>query len=174
MMGQIIQKNEPVDSAENKLIELGKTKEEAKAIIDGIPQMDEDMIKSFVNIMTICASYLTLSNSVVGEKSSIAQLTMRYLSENFNKRISIADICNAIGYSKSTVLTAFKKEYSTTINTYLTELRLETAKKLLLDNEITVNEIASYCGFSDQSYFSKVFSAKYGVTPTDYRKGEQQ
>ena len=71
------------------------------------------------------------------------------------------------------MLNAFKNEYSTTINAYLTELRLENAKKLLADNEKTVNEIALYCGFSDQSYFSKVFSAKYGITPTDYRKGEK-
>ena len=45
---------------------------------------------------------------------------------------------------------------------------------VLEDNVATINEIALTCGFSDQSYFSKVFSAKYGITPTDYRRGEKQ
>jgi two-component system response regulator YesN len=49
-------------------------------------------------------------------------------------------------------------------------MRLERAKKLLENNTLTVSEIALGCGFSDQSYFSKVFSSKYGISPTDYRK----
>lgn len=173
MMGQIFPGSNEKAMARSVLTDLGKTEKEAEEAIRNIPEIDSDMVSSFVNIMTICASYLTLSNSVTGNKPTIAQLAMRYISENYAERISIRDICAAIGYSKSTVLNAFKNEYSTTINAYLTELRLENAKKLLADNEKTVNEIALYCGFSDQSYFSKVFSAKYGITPTDYRKGEK-
>ena len=41
----------------------------------------------------------------------------------------------------------------------------------MLDNEnVSVNEVALGCGFSDQSYFSKVFSQAYGITPTEYRR----
>ena len=173
MMGQIFPEGKSKSTAVSALTALGQSKEAAEAAIKNIPEMDNSMISSFVNIMTICASYLTLSNSVTGNKPTIAQLAMRYISENYNERISIRDVCAAVGYSKSTVLTAFKNEYSTTINAYLTELRLENAKKLLIDDEKTINEIALYCGFSDQSYFSKVFSAKYGITPTDYRRGER-
>ena len=99
---------------------------------------------------------------------------MRYISENYTDRISIKDICDAIGYSKSTVLSSFKKEFSTTINSYLTNMRLERAKKMLENENTTINEVALECGFSDQSYFSKVFSAKYKITPTEYRRDEKR
>jgi AraC-like DNA-binding protein len=76
-----------------------------------------------------------------------------------------------VGYSKSTVLTQFKKEFHTTVNNYLNSIRLEHSKKMLENSDRTVSEIALDCGFSDQSYFSKMFSAKFGKTPTDYRRG---
>ena len=47
-------------------------------------------------------------------------------------------------------------------------------KKMLSGGEFTINDIALKCGFSDQSYFSKVFSKKYGLTPTDSRRYEKQ
>jgi AraC-like DNA-binding protein len=132
------------------------------------------MIESYVKIMTVCAEYLTLSNAVTGAKPSVGRLAMRYIRENFTEHITIKDICSAIGYSKSTVLTSFKKEFSITVNTYLNNMRLGRAKKMLESETLTINEIALTCGFSDQSYFSKVFSAKYGLTPTEYRKDEKK
>ena len=172
MMGQIFPSMQRSDASET-LIKCGLSDIDAKKITDAIPVIDENKINSYVNIMTICASYLTMSNSVTAPRPTVAKLTMRYITENYSKRISISDICTDVGYSKSTVLSAFKKEYSTTINSYLVALRLDHAKKLLTDESVTINEIALNCGFSDQSYFSKVFSAKYGITPTAYRKGER-
>ena len=128
------------------------------------------MIKTYVDVMTVCASYLTLSNAVSAKKASVGQLTMKFITENFTDKITVKDICAAVGYSKSTVLTAFKKEFSVTVNSYLNTLRLERAKKMLDNENVSVNEVALGCGFSDQSYFSKVFSQAYGITPTEYRR----
>ena len=122
--------------------------------------------------MTVCASYLTLSNAVNATKASVGELTMKFISENFTDKISVKDICKAVGYSKSTVLSAFKKEFSTTVNSYLNTLRLERSKKMLENENTSINEVALSCGFSDQSYFSKVFSSAYGITPTEYRERE--
>lgn len=148
----------------------GLSDAEAKTIAESIPEIEENKIKSFVNIMTVCASYLTLSNAVSSTKASVGQLTKKFISERFTDKISVKDICEAVGYSKSTVLAAFKKEFSTTVNSYLTTLRLERSKKMLENDNAPINEVALSCGFSDQSYFSKVFSAAYGITPTEYRR----
>jgi AraC-like DNA-binding protein len=64
----------------------------------------------------------------------------------------------------------FRKTHGTTVTAYLTEVRLKEAEKMLIGNERTLSEVAAMCGFSDQSYFSKVFSAKMGCTPGDYRR----
>ena len=56
-----------------------------------------------------------------------------------------------------------------TVNEYITNVRLtEAARMLSMPQDISMYEIASRCGFSDQSYFSKVFSAKYGKCPREY------
>ena len=61
-----------------------------------------------------------------------------------------------------------------TVNEYITASRLTKAKQLLLEGRLTIGEIALEVGFSDQSYFSKVFVAKYGVTPSDFRRGQER
>lgn len=170
MMGQVRSSCDGISPMLNALARNGKTDFEAREIAASIPSVEENLIKSYVNVMTICASYLTLSNAITSPKPSVGQLTMNFIGENFTEKISVKDICNAVGYSKSTVLSAFKKEFSTTVNSYLNTLRLERAKKMLENEDTSINEVALSCGFSDQSYFSKVFSAAYGITPTDYRR----
>ncbi len=174
MMGQVRCDSEGIDSMLLALAAIGKRDFEAREICSEVPTVKEDMVRSYVNIMTVCAEYLTLSNAVTGPKASVGRLAMRYISENFTEHITVKDICAAVGYSKSTVLSSFKKEFSITVNAYLTNIRLERAKKMLESESLTINEVALSCGFSDQSYFSKVFSAKFGLTPTEYRKDDKK
>ena len=170
MMGQVRPSGEGISPLLNVLTKNGKSDFEARKIAASVPSVEENMIKSYVDIMTICASYIMLSNAMTSSKASIGQLAMKFISERYTEKITVNDICKAVGYSKSTVLSAFKKEFSTTVNTYLNTLRLERAKKMLENESVSVNEVALSCGFSDQSYFSKVFSATYGITPTQYRR----
>ncbi len=134
-----------------------------------IPVVKSGMVSSYVKIMTICAQYLTLSNSIPSEKPGVAERAKKFIGKNISKKFGITEICDHIGCSKSTLLTTFKKQYGITVNTYITEERLDKALCLLLEGEKTISEIAQETGFSDQSYFSKVFSSKYGVPPSEYR-----
>ena len=174
IMGQVRLTEDTTAPITEALAKVGIEGKEAERICSAIPTIDANLLQSYVNILTICARYLTLSHSVTSTKQTVGRLTMQYINENYNEKIGIKDICNAIGYSKSTVLVAFKKEFGTTVNTYLTNVRLEKSKKMLMDNSITINEVALACGFSDQSYFSKVFSVNYGISPTDYRKDSRR
>jgi AraC-like DNA-binding protein len=120
--------------------------------------------------MEICAGYLTLSGAVEPKRLSIAAGAKRYILDNFREKILIKDICREQSCSKSTLLTAFVREYGKTVNEYITEIRLDEAARLTAMTDMTFYEIATAVGFSDQSYFSKVFSAKYGISPGKYRK----
>ena len=169
MMGQITKNESDRRLAESKLAEIIKDAEVAKRLSEKIPQVGEDMVSSYVKIMTICAQYLTLSNAIPGTKPTVAELAKRYIGENVHRKICISDICNELGCSKSTLLTTFKSKYGITVNTYITESKLDRSVHLLLEGDMTISEIAAETGFSDQSYFSKVFSAKYGIPPSEYR-----
>ena len=174
MMGQIAKRDVDRRSAEAKLAEIIRDERLASHLASQIPKVDADMVNSYVKIMTICAQYLTLSNAISSAKPTVAELAKRYISENVDKKICITDICNELGCSKSTLLTSFKSKYGVTVNTYITEAKLEKAVHLLLEGDMTISEIAAETGFSDQSYFSKVFSAKFGTPPSEYRSGTKR
>ncbi|MBR2650363.1 MAG: PocR ligand-binding domain-containing protein [Clostridia bacterium] len=174
MMGQVREYGDGIDNMILALARLGKRDFDAISMCADMPSVKPEMVSSYVNIMTICARYLTLSNAVTGAKPTVSELVMQYICENYTEHITVKDICDAVGYSKSTVLSQFKRDYLITVNAYLNNMRLEQAKKMLENNNVSVNEVALMCGFSDQSYFSKVFSGKYGITPTDYRKDEKK
>ena len=132
------------------------------------PLVDTDMVSSYVKIMTICAQYLTLSNAIPSTKHTVAELAKKFIFDNYKSKITIKDICDEIGCSKSTLITSFKREYGSTVNSYINELRLTEAVNMLRMGDKNIGEIATEVGFSDQSYFSKVFSAKYGAPPSEY------
>ena len=169
MMGQVASTEEDAKNAVRLLFEICSI----GTVPTLVPTVSEDMIRSYSRIMTVCAEYLTLSGAVSGASPSVAEQAKKFISENLQKKLLIADICTSLGCSKSTLLSAFKRKYGTTVNAYITESRLERACALLSAGEASINEIASECGFSDQSYFSKVFSASYGISPSEYR-GERR
>lgn len=167
MMGQILSDND------GHLVKANLIQTFGEAAAD-IPTVKHEMINSYVKIMTICAKYLTLSNAMPTEKRSVAMLAREYIHENYKRKITITDICNDICCSKTSLLSSFKSEFGSTVNAYLNETRLNEAAKMLRHASGSVAEIAALTGFSNQSYFSKVFSAKYGVPPTEYMKKETQ
>ena len=170
MMGQIssdkTEKSEVIDA----LVAAGISRNDAELSVKDIRIVPEELIHSYVKIMTICAQYLTLSNAMPGAKPSIAESAKRFICENIDKKITIKDICDEIGCSKTTLIAAFKKEFGITVNATITKAKLEEAKKLLASGTLSINEISQATGFYDQAYFSKVFSAEYGVSPSEYRK----
>lgn len=169
MMGQVKDENVNNSSLMAAISSLGAG-EKAESLVSKIPTVSSKMTVSFAKIMTICAEYMTLINALPGNKPSTAELTCLYIRENFREKISMKDICTALGRTKSAICPAFKQKYGVTVVDYLTELRIEEAKKLLLETDMTVGEIADETGFSDTSYFSKVFLKSVGISPSCYRR----
>ena len=172
MMGQIVDGEEEALAVEEKLCGLAKLNPKIAELLPSMPVVRDGLMDSCVHIMTICAQYLTLSNAIPGAKPTVAESAKRYIHENIEKRLSIKDICAEVGCSKTTLISAFKKEFGTTVNAAITDTRLDEAKRLLRSGEMSINEVAQATGFYDQSYFSKVFSAKCGVSPSEFKKGE--
>ena len=63
----------------------------------------------------------------------------------------------------------FKANMGVNFTDYVNKLRVDLACKLLLNNDITLVEIAQLCGFNDQSYFSKIFKNIVGISPKKYK-----
>ena len=170
MMGQVADESTDLDALRSALFNLSHDFSRINEIVDKTPEVRSERIGSFVNIMTICAEYMTLANILTSSAPRLPELAKIYLHENYSEKVTIEKMCRTFCCSKSTLLTAFKKEYGRTVISYLSELRVEEAKKLLDSTALSISEISDATGFYDQSYFSKVFLKEVGITPSDYRK----
>ena len=170
MMGQIGDEKIDTGALISAVQHLNSDGVSAEELVKAIPIISADKLTSFVRIMTICAEYMTLTNALPSRSPRIPELAKIYMHEHLGEKITIKEMCRVLGCSKSALLTSFKNEYGTTLNGYLCEIRIDEAKRLLKSTNLTISAVADATGFYDQSYFSKVFSSKLGITPSDYRK----
>lgn len=97
-----------------------------------------------------------------------------YMIKNLQHPLTIDDITNQLHITAPTLFRKFKRELGCTPMEYLSNLRLSRAALLLQSTSLCQNQIAELTGISDQFYLSKLFKKKYGVSPSIYRKKEQQ
>lgn len=83
--------------------------------------------------------------------------------------LSLQSIAAVVQMSTSYVGKIFRKHESMSVAEYITEFRLNKSLELLDSTPHNINEIAEMVGFGNKSYFYKLFKAKYGATPNDYR-----
>lgn len=89
---------------------------------------------------------------------------------HYNHFHSIGEISKNHNISTSYLLHLFKKETGKTIYGYLEDIRLSRAVELLMDDYLSISEIANLVGYGDNNYFSRIFKRKYGVSPSAYKK----
>lgn len=94
---------------------------------------------------------------------------VEYIKTHFGESITLEDIANEVGFSTYYFGKIFKKTFKMTFTEYLTNLRIEQAKKHLKDDSITVKDVTYRVGYMDPNYFTRVFKKYEGVTPTEYR-----
>jgi AraC-like DNA-binding protein/ligand-binding sensor protein len=102
--------------------------------------------------------------------SSALRKAERYIWENYTRKISLQEIADTSGLSAPYFSTIFKEEMGENLSNYLNRLRVEKATTMLAETALTLNEIASACGFEDQSWFSKIFKSFTGLSPGKYRE----
>lgn len=78
------------------------------------------------------------------------------------------EICDYIGTNRTTINQKFKAEFSCTVMQYLNRHRMKMAQTALLHMNLTIEEIASCCGYQYESYFLKAYQKNTGESPTEY------
>ncbi|MDR0426342.1 MAG: AraC family transcriptional regulator [Clostridiales bacterium] len=103
---------------------------------------------------------------------SPAAQTLAYLKENLNRRVTMADLSAALGYSAVYLKDVFRRAYGGGIITCHTKLKLDAAKRLLSEG-VSVGDIAESLGFYSPQHFSHTFRKFTNMTPTVYRRSVQ-
>ncbi|MFK9094399.1 helix-turn-helix domain-containing protein [Bacillus salipaludis] len=105
------------------------------------------------------------------EKESIVEIVKQYINENIGEqRLSRVSIANRVYLNPDYLTRLFKKETGLSLTDYLQQHRIEYAKRLLLETNLTISEIALASGYSNFSYFSTVFKKVTKSNPVEYRK----
>ena len=103
------------------------------------------------------------------EERAITGIT-RYLQEHLAEEVSLSILAEQFQLNPQYISQLFKNEIGVGFLTYLTSIRMEKAKKLLISTPLSVAEIAEQSGYGDYRVFTKVFKKSEGITPSQYRR----
>lgn len=96
-------------------------------------------------------------------------LAIDYINEMYKQNISVTDIADKIGITRSHLNHAFQKELNISVQRFLIDFRMHKAANFLVNTTMTVKEISNQVGYHDQLVFSKAFKKKFGISPKNYR-----
>lgn len=102
--------------------------------------------------------------------SALSQQIIHYLEDHYSEDLSLDDLAQALGYNKSYLCVAFKKDTSQTILDCLNMIRIRSAASLIVYSDHSLTQVAEMCGFSSVSHFNRVFLKYAGITPGHCRR----
>lgn len=148
----------------SKIIELTQT--------EGVDRILK--LISILDVLSIKQGTLIAPNTfhnVVSKKSEMRiNKVCLFIQNNFYNKISLKEVANLIYLTESNFCKFFKKATGKTYSDYLNEIRINEARRLLVQSDKTISQISYECGFETLSYFNRVFLNKKGMTPSIYRK----
>ena len=140
-------------------------------IVGAIPrnQSIQDIKKLLYKAVEIAGRKADKDNK---EANDIYIKAREYVDEHFSEHdMDVSKIGVALGMNAFYISRIFKQYSGVKLGSYINEMRIEKAKKLLLsDRTIKVNDVAAQVGFDNPRTFLKIFKEREGITPTQYRK----
>ncbi|MBN2875702.1 MAG: response regulator [Spirochaetales bacterium] len=97
-----------------------------------------------------------------------------YIKENYGRQISLESVAAEIPLSPSHLSRLLVEETGRGFSDFLTEVRMERAKKLLIEPDASIKQVSAACGYPDPNYFSRLFKKVTGCTPTAFSSGHRE
>lgn len=110
-----------------------------------------------------------LSVTPVNTPQDAVDEVTHYIDEHFHLPLHLEALAQSVHFSPSYLSRLFHQKTGMTLKTYITLRRLDNAKYLLENSEMSIGEIAVNCGFSNVSNFNRVFKQQTGISPLEFR-----
>ena len=123
-------------------------------------------------ITILCKRHSELYDNNLAENEAIllaVKHAIGHIRAEYTRELSLEEISGLVGVSKYHFAREFHRITGYTIVGYINFTRCEFAKTMLSDSKKSMLQIAEACGFSEQSYFARIFKKTVGITPTEYR-----
>ena len=95
---------------------------------------------------------------------------LTYIDDTIYEPITVGEICQKFSMSRSSLQILFNENLNQTPKKYINELKLEKSRQMISEGRYTISEIALMLGFNSIHYFSRAFTQKYNMAPTEYAK----
>lgn len=109
-------------------------------------------------------------NIAVSKYPPALRKMLDFIGTHLNSSLTLQTLCGESHCSLSSLNRLFRRHLETSPIDYIVNRRLERAKHLMKMHDLSLKEIADQCGYKTESFFSRSFKSKYGVSPKEYRK----
>ena len=116
---------------------------------------------------TLASSSFAKSESERGSRR-VAKVK-EYISAHYAEELRLEDLAALVGMTPSSFSRFFKQHTNRTLSDYIIDIRLGAAARMLVDTTTGISEICYACGFNNLSNFNRIFKARKGYTPRDFR-----
>lgn len=123
----------------------------------------------YLQIVCMEIDRLTTEQPAVSPKGFLAYRMKQYVEEHAAMPFKLEDVADHVGISVSRAVHLFKEAFDTSIIKYLNDVRLEMARERITFSPLPLEHIAETCGFANYTYFHRVFKAKFGISPKEFR-----
>lgn len=157
---------------ENKSAPLVTDGENSRELIQYYNELQiipRDKIESALHILQACASFEHLKRFVQDLSENIIIKLQKYIDGNLDQNLSVDILCGHLSIPKTALYSLLKTEFDCTPAEFVRSKRLEYSKKLLLETNMKISDIAAKCGIGDYNYYSKLFRKLFHTTPRAYR-----
>ena len=172
---RFIQQNEYLDDTlrRKRMEQLHTLLNQACGVSVSTYQKESDLFQPIYQMIEMMKDYtqdaLLLKEGSLDEQVAKA---LRYISMHFDKKISLNELADYLQLTPFYVSRLLKEKTGVTFSEILTHCRIQQAKKLLLQKDVSVVEVGKNCGFLSTNYFIKVFRKMTGKTPKEYMSEE--
>ncbi|GAA3413714.1 AraC family transcriptional regulator [Paenibacillus hodogayensis] len=101
---------------------------------------------------------------------NLVMLIQEYIVNHYRERITVAALAKQVDRTPNYISAVFRQATGQTITEYIQQIRINAARDLLINSQMTIGEISEYLGFCEQSHFNKVFKKLTGVPPSTHLK----
>jgi AraC family transcriptional regulator len=134
-------------------------------IAAGVKQLTVHLLRRHINVQR--SAEIELSR--VGLVDRRLRRALEFMHDNCGRELTLSEIAAAAYLSEFHFARLFKKLTGATPHAYLASVRLERARRLLVETDLALSEIGARVGYVSQSHFTKVFRAATGLTPKAFR-----
>ena len=134
----------------------------------------EDVCKAYIKEFFVNLYRGVVLSDNINDIDNETKLKMKFLRQSivleYNKKWTISEMARLINFSPSYLHTVYKRVFGVSPVNDVIEVRINKGKALLLETQLSVNEIASNLGYMNTTHFIRQFTAKEGISPSKYRK----